>query len=85
MARPRKKETAALKPKQPLGAIGNQKRGVGKTTVTVNLAAALDELGHQVLMIDLDPSGGATHHFGVDPYTYEGSGSASRSDPLLKS
>ena len=80
MPRPRKKKARKKKqPKQaqqPLGAviaIGNQKGGVGKTTVTVNLAAALGELGHSVLVIDLDPSGGATYHFGVDPYAYEGS------------
>ncbi|MEM7682952.1 MAG: ParA family protein [Planctomycetota bacterium] len=54
-------------------AVGNQKGGVGKTTVTVNIAAALGELGHRVLLIDLDPSGGATYHLGVDPYAYEGS------------
>jgi len=53
-------------------AIGNQKGGVGKTTITVNLAAALGELGHKVLIIDLDPSAGATHHLGIDPYAYEG-------------
>jgi len=53
-------------------ALGNQKGGVGKSTVTVNLAAALGELGHRVLILDMDPSGGATHHLGVDPYAYEG-------------
>lgn len=53
-------------------AVGNHKGGVGKTTVTVNLAAALGEQGHRVLLIDLDPSGGATHHLGVDPYAYQG-------------
>lgn len=69
-AKPRKKK----QPKLPASviAIGNQKGGVGKTTVTVNLAAALGDRGHKVLVIDLDPSGGATHHLGVDPYAYEG-------------
>ncbi|MEO0966341.1 MAG: ParA family protein [Planctomycetota bacterium] len=59
----------------PLGAtiaIGNQKGGAGKTTTTVNLAAALGEMGYRVLVVDLDPSGGATYHLGVDPYAYEG-------------
>ena len=58
------------KPTQPLGTViatVNQKGGAGKTTITVNLAAALGELGHRVLIIDLDPSGGATYHLGVDP------------------
>ncbi len=74
----RKKNTRTKKqpqPDQPLGAViavGNQKGGVGKTTVTVNLAAALGDAGHHVLVIDLDPSGGATHHLGVDPYAFEG-------------
>lgn len=65
-------------------AIGNHKGGVGKTTVTVNLAAALGELGHKVLLIDLDPSGGATHHLGVDPYAYQGAAElmGGKADPL---
>jgi chromosome partitioning protein len=48
-------------------ALANQKGGVAKTTTTLNLAVALKELGHEVLVVDLDPQGNLTMSQGMNP------------------
>src|SRR5918995_1612025 len=47
--------------------LANQKGGVAKTTTTLNLGVALREMGHRVLVIDLDPQGNLTMSQGMNP------------------
>ena len=53
-------------------AIGNQKGGVGKSTLAVHLARGLAELGRKSLIVDLDENHGTTQHFGVDGDAFYG-------------
>ena len=52
-------------------AIANQKGGVAKTTRVASLGAALAELGHPVLLVDLDPQACLTFSLGIDPEDLE--------------
>ena len=60
-----------LRPLPRVIALANQKGGVGKTTTTVNLGAALAESDHRTLIIDLDPQGNATTGLGINSRALE--------------
>ena len=65
------KRSGMMWPDDTTLAIANQKGGVAKTTTVASLGAALAELGHKVLLVDLDPQACLTFSLGIDPEDLE--------------
>ena len=63
----REERPPPLEPEPRREAFANQKGGVAKTTSTLNLAVALSEEGHRVLIVDMDPQGNLTMSQGLNP------------------
>ena len=57
------------KSKSMIITVFNNKGGVGKTTMTINLGAALSKMGYRVLLIDIDPQANLTTGLNIDPLT----------------
>lgn len=62
---------SAEAPRPTVLAVANQKGGVAKTTTVASIGAALAELGHKVLLVDLDPQSCLTFSLGIDPEDLE--------------
>lgn len=71
LLKPANKKNPPRLPKPRVISFLNQKGGVGKTTTTVNVGAALAEMGWRVLMVDLDPQAHMSLSLGHDPATLE--------------
>jgi chromosome partitioning protein len=72
LPRPNVRPASVLAPTETrVIALANQKGGVAKTTTTLNLGVAFAELGHRVLLVDLDPQGNLTMSQGLNPDTIE--------------
>src|SRR2546430_12610122 len=63
---PRRADSSRQRYMATVFAVANQKGGVGKTTTTANLGAALALRGRRVLLVDLDPQGNLTSAFGLE-------------------
>lgn len=77
-----------MRTNNPLGiviTVANQKGGVGKTTNSLHIAAALGQAGYRSLIIDLDPAAGATRYLGVPENSFAGTLELLTTDETLAS